>query len=276
MRRRQTNPGLYLRCAWLWAVAPVVLLTNGAVGAENLLVFAAASLTESLKEIGAEYERQSGDRVTFNLAGSGPLRRQIEEGAPADVFFSADTATMDALIGQGLIVAESRRDRLSNQLVVVVPNEGGSTFTKPADLTSTALKRLALGDPRTVPAGAYAKEFLVKLGLWKELEARVVPCESVRAVLAAVESGNVEAGFVYRTDAGVSRATRVAFEVPPNEGPRITYPVAVLRESKHREAAGRFVEFLGGADAAKVFARRGFTVLEALPAAARSAPSAVK
>lgn len=245
------------RLAWLL----VALAAAPVVRAENLLVFAAASLTESLKELGAAYERQSGDRVTFNFAGSGPLRRQIEEGAPADVFFSADTATMDALAGKGLIVPESRRDRLSNQLVVVVPKESALAVRQPADLTAPAVKRLALGDPKTVPAGIYAKEYLVKLGLWKELEARVVPCENVRAVVAAVESGNVEAGVVYRTDAGVSRETRVAFEVPVNEGPRITYPVAVVRESKQRDAAARFVEFLGGPDAAKVFARRGFTVL---------------
>jgi molybdate transport system substrate-binding protein len=229
--------------------------------AATVTVFAAASLTESLKEIGATYEKQSGDKIVFNFAASGPLARQIEEGAPADIFFSADEAKADALEEKGLLVKETRVSRLGNSLVIVVPPESTAVHS-PGDLTNAAVKCAALGDVKTVPAGTYAKAFLEQQGLWLSTEARVIPCENVRAVLAAVESGNVDAGIVYKTDAAISKQVKVAFEVPSADGPKITYPMALVKDSRQPEAAQKFLAHLAGAEAGSVFARHGFRVLE--------------
>ncbi len=181
--------------------------------AAQVTVFAAASLTDSLKEIAAAYEKQSGGRIVFNFAASGLLARQIEEGAPADIFFSADEAWADALETKGLLVKETRKNLLANSLVFVTASDIVGVQS-PGDLTNAAVKRVALGDPKTVPAGTYAKVYLEKSGLWRGIEAKVIPCVNVRAVLAAVESGNVDAGVVYKTDAAISKKVRVVFEVP--------------------------------------------------------------
>ncbi|MEO8426203.1 MAG: molybdate ABC transporter substrate-binding protein, partial [Verrucomicrobiota bacterium] len=181
-----------------------------ALPAATINVFAAASLTESLKQIAATYERRSGDKVIFNLGASSFLARQIEEGAPADIFFSADEAKMDGLESKGLIMKETRKSRLSNSLVIVIASEKGAAITNPKDLATDKVKRLALAEPKTVPAGIYAKAFLQKQNLWPAVQAKVVPTENVRAALSAVEAGNAEAGIVYKTDAAISKKVHVA------------------------------------------------------------------
>lgn len=228
------------------------------VQAADITVFAAASLSDALEEIGRKYRLATGDTVRFNFAASSMLERQIEEGAPADVFFSADAAKMDALARQKRILPETRRSLLSNSLVIVVNAVRGAQIARPSDLASLAVQRLALAEPTTVPAGIYAKAFLLKAGLWERVAARVVPTENVRACLAAVESGNVDAGIVYRTDAFASKRVRVAFEVPRGDAPAISYPVAVVRGSRSAEAARRFVAYLASADAGAVFEKCGF------------------
>jgi molybdate transport system substrate-binding protein len=222
------------------------------------MVFGAASLSESLHELGALYAKESADRVLFNLGASSLLARQIEEGAAADIFFSADEAKMDGLAALNLIESGTRKARLGNSLVVVVFHENPLRLSSAGDLIR--VRRLALAETTSVPAGIYAREFLEKQGLWPELEKKVVPTENVRAALAAVESGNVEAGIVYKTDAAISRKVRVALEVSREEGPSINYPVAVLRGSKQKEAARRFLNFLNGKAAREVFQKYGFIV----------------
>lgn len=231
----------------------------------EVIVFAAASLTESLREIAATYEKQSGDRVVFNLAASGPLARQIGEGAPADLFISADEARMDALEQQGLIVKETRRSRLSNLLVIVTTPDSPLAIASPSDLARPAVKRVALGEVKTVPVGAYAREYLTRLELWTAIEGKVIPCESVRAVLAAVESGNVDAGIVYRTDAAVFRKVTVVFEVPRDAGPAISYPMALVTHARQPAAARKFLDHLDGDAAAAVFTRHQFLLLPGRP-----------
>jgi len=245
---------VHLACATLAAAACVTTTLRAA----NINVFAAASLTESLKEIATAYEEQTGDKVVFNLGASSFLARQIEEGAPADIFFSADEAKMDALEKKGLIIKESRKSRLSNTLVIVVSAEGGAAIESPKDLATVKLKRLALAEPMTVPAGIYAKAYLNQQNLWSAVERKVIPTESVRAALAAVEAGNVEAGIVYRTDAIISRKVKIAYEVPIKDSPPISYSMAVLKEAKQPEAAKRFLQYLRSTDAGKVFERFGF------------------
>jgi molybdate transport system substrate-binding protein len=229
--------------------------------AAQVIVFAAASLTDSLKEIASAYEKQSGDKIVFNFAASGLLARQIQEGAPADVFFSADESKMNALEQRDLLVKGTRVNLLGNTLVVIVPADSTNVPVSANDLASPSVKRLALGEPKIVPAGAYAKSFLEKQKLWPAIEPKVVPCENVRAVLAAVESGNVDAGIVYQTDAAISRKVRAAFAVPPAQGPQINYSLALIKESKEPAAAGNFIKWLTSKFADDVFRKAGFIVL---------------
>jgi len=241
-------------------IVMLALIAPTVARAATINVFAAASLTESLKEIATAYEKQTGDKVVFNFGASSFLARQIEEGAPADIFFSADEAKMDGLDTKGLIVKDTRKSRISNSLVVVVASEKGAAVETPKDLATDKVKRLALAEPRTVPAGIYAKEYLQKQKLWPTVEAKVVPTENVRAALAAVEAGNVEAGIVYKTDAAISRKVRIACEVPASDGPAISYPMALMAEAKEPEAAKRFLKHLDSDEAGRVFEKPGFIV----------------
>lgn len=227
----------------------------------QVTVFAAASLMESLQQIGADYEKQTGKKLIFNFAGSSTLARQIEEGAPADIFFSADEAQMDRLEKKGLVVGGTRRNRLSNALVIVVAAGHGANVHEPRDLAGPQIRLVALGDPKSVPIGVYAKNYLEAQGLWKEIAPKVVPTENVRGSLAAVESGNAEASIVYRTDALISTKVVIAYSVPLEKGPKIHYPAAMLRGAKNPVAAKHFFEFLNSASASEVFEKHGFVVV---------------
>ena len=225
----------------------------------EILVFGAASLTESLQDLGNAYEAKFGTKVVFSFGASSDLARQIEAGAPADVFFSADTARMDALEKAGLVKAGDRHEFLSNSLVVVVPSDSTLKVSTAEDLLN--LPRIALADPASVPAGIYAKKWLRGLGLWERIEPKVVPTLDVRSALAAVETGAIPAAIVYRTDAAVAKSARVAFAV--RNGPEILYSVAAVADSKSPKAADDFVLFLAGPDGRAEFTKRGFVVLDA-------------
>ena len=243
----------------------LALITAGGLpifplGAAEVSVFAAASLTESLKAVASAYEKRSGDKVLFNIGASSFLARQIEEGAPADIFFSADEAKMDGLEKGGLIIPETRKSRLSNSLVIVVAADSPLQITSAHDLTASNVRRLALADPKTVPAGIYARQYLEKRGLWAALQSKVVPTDNVRAALAAVESGNVDAGMVYKTDAQMSKDVKVAWEIPAGQGPDISYSMAVMKESKQPQAAAKFLVYLASEEAGRVFEKFGFII----------------
>jgi len=245
----------------------IVLLTawvafSGAVPvlrAAEITVFAAASLTDALKQIAPGFTTATGHTLRFNLGGSGALARQIGEGVPADVFFSADEQRVEQLEKGGLLLSGTRRCILANALVVIVPADapGGQAATL-ADLALPAIRRIALGEPATVPIGTYAKEHLGRHALWEPLRAKVVFMDNARAVLAAVEAGNADAGLVYQTDALSTKKVRVACAIPLAEGPRITYPAAVLQASKRPDVARAFVDWLTAPAAQAVFARHGF------------------
>jgi molybdate transport system substrate-binding protein len=224
----------------------------------DLNVFAAASLSDALKELVPPYETKSDDKLRFNFGASSMLARQIKEGAPADVFFSADEAKMDDLAASGLIAIDTRRTLLSNTLVIVVHVHNGAAVTHPRDLGADIVRRIALAETQTVPAGIYAREYLQKFGWWDQVSAKVIPMENVRATLAAVEAGNADAGIVYQTDALISKKVRIAYPIPASEGPKITYPLAVTAESKQGEAARRFAAFLASEEARAVFSKYGF------------------
>jgi molybdate transport system substrate-binding protein len=235
------------------------LLIATSISAAELTMYAAASLTDALKEIAAAYEKESGDKLQFNFGASSMLARQIEEGAPADLFFSADEAKMDALEKKDLLLPGTRRSLLSNLLVLVVPTDASAAPKLAADLVKPEFKKIALAEPQTVPAGIYAREYLQKLGLWEAVKEKVVPTENVRAALAAVESGNVEVGIVYKTDSLISKKVKVAVEIPAAEGPKISYPIAVLKSSRQPDRAKKFAEYLAGPTPRSVFEKFGFT-----------------
>ena len=241
-------------------MAACLLAVPGVLHAADLTVFAATSLTESLKQLGVIYQKQTGQRVVFNFGASSTLARQIEEGAPADIFFSADETQMDMLEKNKLIVASTRQDRLSNALVVIVPVDSTLQINSASDLTNAAISKIALGNPAGVPAGVYAKIWLTKKGVWEDIKSKIVPTENVRGVLAAVASSDVDAGVVYQTDAIISKRVKTAYQVPSVDNPDIRYPMAVLKESKQQKAAKDFVKFLASEDAARIFESFGFVI----------------
>lgn len=235
-----------------------LLLCTTAVNAAELRVHAAASLSDVLTGIGAQFERETGTRVIFNFGGSGTLARQIEEGVPGDVFFSADEERMDALDARGLVDHSTRTPVLSNVLVVAVRTDSAIRIDGVRGLLGC--RRIALAQPDLVPAGAYAREFLRRSGVWTQLAPRLIPTDNVRAALAAVEAGNVDAGFVYRTDLAAAPSLRIAFAVTGSAAPAISYPIAVLRASRQPALARRFIGYLRMPAARQRFAGSGFVV----------------
>ena len=245
-----------------WAI--VLLLLTGCrrespqpPSPREILVFAAASTSEVMNDLGREFRDASGDTVRFSFGASRDLARQIRAGAPADVFVSADAETVDGLIADKLAQASDRRRLASNRLVVIVPKASPFGIAQPGDLPKAP--HLALGDPAVVPSGTYAKKWLERSGLWESVQEHVVPTLDVRAALAAVESGRAEAGVVYATDASTSDRVRIAFEVARDAAPEIVYVAARLSRST-APTANSFLDFLSGAEGRRAFARRGFVV----------------
>lgn len=229
-----------------------------------ITVFAAASLTESLGESARGYEAAQGVTVKLSVAASSVLARQIESGAAADLFISADSAWMDYLEERGLVQATSRRDLLGNRLVLVAP--AGSRVVvdlRPGVDLAAALGsdgRLAIAEPEGVPAGRYAVAALQALGAWQAVENRTVPAENVRAALAFVARGEAPLGVVYATDAAVEPRVRVVATFPPESHAPIVYPAALIRGAS--PAAAAFLAWLAGPEAGIIFTTAGFTVLK--------------
>ena len=242
----------------------------------ELTVYAAASLRDALDELGPTCGQSAGAALVLNFGSSNDLARQILAANKADVFFSADEAWMDQVAAKGLVDAASRRALLSNRLVVVAPADSTLVVASAADLAGPGVKRLSLASPDAVPAGKYAKAWLEKAGVWEKVKDKVAPAPDARAALAAVESGGVEAGVVYRTDATIAKKAKVIFTVPEEEGPRVSYPLAALRDRPHLETARRVVDCFASAEGRAVFERHGFIVLAtaAAPAPAGKPPGA--
>lgn len=257
--RFRSRAARFALAASLWAASAAT--DSGAIHAAEpveLSVYAAASLRDVLQELAPAGERATGTRWVLNLGGSNELARQIEAAHRADLFFSADESWMDRLAEAGLVDRASRRSPLSNRLVVVVPAEGAAALERPEDLAGAAVRRLALANPEATPAGVYARTWLERRGLWQGLAERVIPAADVRAALALVETGAVDAGIVYRTDARRSTRVRVAYEVPASEGPEISYALAALADRPHLDAARAVALWLSGPEAAAVFEKAGF------------------
>lgn len=225
------------------------------------LVLAAASLQEALNEAADVWAAKRHPRPVISYAGSSALARQIEAGAPADLFISADEEWMDHVVGKGLIRAGSRVSFLSNRLVLVAPAGGAIRLTIARGFPiGKALGdgRMAMADPDSVPAGKYGKAALTSLGVWPAVASRIARAENVRAALALVERGEARLGVVYATDARASSRVRVVGVFPAASHPPITYPVAALRTSTNREAEA-FLRFLISREGRAIFVRRGFS-----------------
>jgi len=219
---------------------------------EGPTVLAASSLQESLTEAAKAWAQQGHSPPRLSFAASSALARQVEGGAPADLYLSADEEWMDRLAGEGLLREGSRADLLTNDLVLITPRGAPA-----AGLDALASGRVALADPDAVPAGRYARAALESLGLWERVKGRIVPAENVRAALALVERGEVPLGIVYATDAQASQGVTVAYRFPPESHPPIRYPVAVLAASRHHDTSV-FQAFLASEEAQRIFERHGF------------------
>jgi molybdate transport system substrate-binding protein len=226
----------------------------------NLLVSAAASLKDVMEEIKPLYERANpGVNLTFNFGASGALLQQIEQGAPADIFISAAKRQMDTLDQKGALVPKTRTNLANNRLVLIVPNStrGVTSFSS---LKNSSIKRVAIGEPRSVPAGQYAEQVLQKLKLWDDVKPKLVYGNNVRQVLASVESGNADAGLVYATDAKISNKVKVVVIADDEFHSPIVYPMAVLKSSKNVNAAKSFVQYLSTNEAKGLLRKYGFIV----------------
>lgn len=224
----------------------------------ELIVSAAASLKDGLEALKPKFEAgHPAIRLTFNYGSSGALQKQIEQGAPADLFLSAGVQQVESLRKQSLI--KESVALLGNELVVIVPaEEGGERLDALSGLTKERYRVIAVGEPSSVPAGQYAKEALEAAGIWGGIENRLVFAKDVRQALTYVETGNADAALVYATDAAASSQAVVALRVDGSLHAPIDYPAAVLAESKHAEEAAIFYRYLQSAEAAETFASFGF------------------
>jgi molybdate transport system substrate-binding protein len=234
--------------------------------ADDLVVFAAASLKDALDAINADWQKANGKNATISYAASSALAKQIEADAPADVFISADLDWMNYVDVRKLIVPATRRNLLGNSLVLIAPAE-----TKPAavdvkpDFPLAKLLgggKLAMADPNAVPAGKYGKGALTKLGVWDSVSGSVAAAENVRACLLLVARGEAPYGIVYKTDAAIEPKVKIVGTFPADSVSPITYPIAQIASSKNADATG-FLAYLGGPDATRQFEHYGFTVLAA-------------
>ncbi|GMK44312.1 molybdate ABC transporter substrate-binding protein [Paenibacillus glycanilyticus] len=227
----------------------------------ELTISAAASLTDALNDIQKMYEEKNPNvKLNFNFGASGALQQQIEQGAPADLFLSAAAKNLKALVDKQLIDTDKQTNLLSNELVVVVPADGGIALATENDLTKAEVKHVAVGIPESVPAGNYAKESLTNAKLWDSLQAKSVQGKDVRQVLQYVETGNADAGFVYKTDALTSDKVKIAFNVDPATYTAIQYPIGIVKATKHSKEAEDFYAYLQSQEALDVFVKYGFSV----------------
>lgn len=258
------------RRQWVkFAVAAVSVAFLGtaalpAMAAEKVTVFAAASLKNALDAANAAWAKESGKEATASYAASSALAKQIEGGAPADVFISADLDWMDYVAKKDLIKADTRSNLLGNRIVLVASKDKAKPVDIKQDFDLSGLLgdgKLAMGEVKSVPAGKYGKAALEKLGVWSSVESKVAGAESVRAALALVSRGEAPYGIVYQTDVTADPGVAIVGTFPAESHAPIIYPIAILAESKNPDAAG-YLEFLKSEKSAHFFTEQGFTVLK--------------
>ena len=248
------------RAALLVALLLVWILPPSASGQNRLIVVGAAiSLKESFNELGSIYEHRTGTKVTFTFGSSGELEKQIEAGAPVDVFASAAEKEMDELQAKNLIDRATRRDFARNSLVLVVPADSQLHLQSYSDLQKPGVTKIAIGNPKTVPAGQYAEELLRNTQLWPKVESRLIMGENVRQVLDYVARGEVDAGIVYATDVQVAQGkVSVAARAADQDYGPILYPLAVIKDSANANAAKGFVDLVVSPEGNQILKKHGF------------------
>jgi len=225
----------------------------------ELIVSAAASLTDVLKELSTTYAtKEPTVKLTFTFGASGALQTQIEEGAPSDIFMSAAQKQMDALDKKSLLLADTKKNLLVNKVTLITPKDSTKNIKTFADVNTSKVKKIALGEPKAVPVGQYSEEIFTYMKCLNAVKAKAVYGSDVRQVLTWVESGNVDCGIVYATDAATSNKINVVAQAPAGSHKPVVYPVAVLKSSKHATAAKAFLDFLSTDEAKAVFVKYGF------------------
>jgi molybdate transport system substrate-binding protein len=228
----------------------------------ELTISAAASMQKALTELQSYYEQEhSNVKLLFNYGASGALQQQIEQGAPVDVFFSASEEKFNEVLEKDLIEKQNSIDLVSNELVLIQNKQSNHKISGFVGLSDSKIKRISIGTPESVPAGKYAKETLESQNLWPQLEEKLVFAKDVRQVLTYVESGNVDAGIVYKTDAISSEKIEVVIKADPKSHSPIIYPLGVVKNSKQKEEAINFYNFLQGDQAKRIFEKHGFLFL---------------
>jgi molybdate transport system substrate-binding protein len=236
----------------------VILWGAPALADQELIVSAAASLTNAMKEVSAQFEKtHPGAKVVCNFAASGSLLQQMAKGAPVDVFAAADQKTVNQAQEKKLVVPATRKNFVSNRLVLIVPMDSKLTVSGLKDLTGPQVKRVGVGNPTTVPAGRYTKEALEKVGLWDKLSPKFILAESVRQVLDYVSRGEVDTGFVYSTDAAIAKGKVKIIQTVTEHAP-ILYPIAVTESTDKKALAQSFVDFVVSPPAQEIFGKFGF------------------
>ncbi|MDB4868955.1 MAG: molybdenum transporter substrate-binding protein [Cohnella sp.] len=247
-------------CVILLVICVLLAASCSKAGDHNekvILVSTAASLKDSLEEIIKPYESDHPNiKIQLNFGSSGTLQKQIEQGAPADLFLSAGRQQMDALITKKLV--KQSELVLTNRLVVIVPTGNTGLSADVKQLLDPNIRKIAMGQPDTVPAGGYARQSLTSLGLWDKLQPKLVYTQDVRQVLAYVETGNVDAGFAYRTDALGSHKVKIALELPAASHDAIVYPFGLLTGAKYPNEAADFYRYLNSVPARTIFVKYGF------------------
>lgn len=248
-----------MKPARIWSALLTCLLST-ASHADGITVYAAASLTDAIKEISVRWHAIHTDTIKSSYASSSILAKQIEAGAPADIFVSADAKWMDYLAVRQLIIPSSRSNLLGNTLVMIAPASEPRSVLMAKGKAPALTGRLCMGEPNSVPAGIYGKQALTSLGWWSALEKRVVATEDVRTTLAFVERGECPMGIVYETDARASKKVMVAGRFPSGLHDPVVYPFALLPNAS--PSAREFFIYMTGPEAQKVFVRHGFMILE--------------
>ena len=229
---------------------------------KDILVLAAASLTDVLTELANNYKTETGTTVTFSFASSGALQTQIEAGSPADIFFSAAQKQMDALQEKDLIDTDTRKDLLENKVVLISPTNSNLNIKSFTDMTNANVTKIGLGEPKSVPVGQYSEEILSNLSILDTVKQKAVYGSDVRNVLSWVRTGEVDCGIVYATDAQIANDINIIAEAPEGTHKKVIYPIAIVKSSANKEEAKKFIDYISNDKAAEAFKNYGFTVIK--------------
>ncbi len=229
----------------------------------SLTISAAASLKDVMAEIKLLYQQEKPNiKLTYNFGSSGSLQRQIEQGAPVDIFISAATNKMDILEKKGLLLGNTRKNLLKNEIVLIVPKKPATEIRNFPDLSKGNIQKIAMGEPKSVPAGQYAKQVLTTLKIFEQVKPKAVFARDVRQALNYVETGNVDAGIVYLSDAKSSAQIKIVATAPADSHSTVVYPVAVVKRTRNIQAAKDLIEFLSHNRAKTAFESQGFNLAE--------------